>query len=288
MTSGIPVVALESVVFSHGLPFPQNLEVALELEKILLDEGVQPATTAIINGRIKAGLSKGELEFITSQDNSIHKASRRDLAGLISHEYSGGTTVAATMMIAAMVGIRIMATGGIGGVHKQGEKTLDISADLIELGRTPVAVVCGGPKAILDLTKTLEFLETHGVPVIGYQTDRLPAYYSRDSDLSVDFSVNSAKQAAHLIECQLTLPACGGLLICNPLPKEYAIPWEDVSPKVDDAVYHAEKQGIHGKALTPFLLEHLYQHHGEQLLLANLSMLRNNTRLAAMIARQFN
>ena len=266
LNSGIPVVALESTVISHGLPFPQNLETALQLEKILLDEGVQPATIAIINGRLKAGLSKQELELIASPDNTPHKASRRDLAGMISHEWSGGTTVAATMIIAAMAGIRIMATGGVGGVHKHGEQTLDISADLIELGRTPVAVVCGGPKAILDLPKTLELLETQGVPVIGYKTDTLPAFYSRESDLPVDYRVNSAEQAAHLIECQLALPGCGGLLICNPLPKADALPWEEISPKIEDAVFHAKKQGIHGKALTPFLFQHLYEHHGNQLL----------------------
>ncbi|WP_252179321.1 pseudouridine-5'-phosphate glycosidase [Endozoicomonas sp. 4G] len=288
LTSGTPVVALESVVISHGLPFPQNLEIALELEKILLDQGVQPATTAIINGRLKAGLSKKELEFIASENKSLHKASRRDLAGLISHQRSAGTTVAATVVIAAMIGIPIMTTGGIGGVHKHVEKTLDISADLIELARTPVAVVCGGPKAILDLPKTLEFLETRGVPVVGYQTDKLPAYYSHESNLSVDFRVDSPEQTAHLIECQLALPACGGLLICNPLPKADALPWEEIAPKIDDAVFHAEKQGIHGKALTPFLLQHLFQDHGEQLLQANLSMLRHNAQLAAMIARHFN
>ncbi|KEQ18588.1 pseudouridine-5'-phosphate glycosidase [Endozoicomonas numazuensis] len=288
LTSGIPVVALESSVISNGLPFPENLDIALQLEKILLDEGVQPATTAIINGRLKAGLSKHELECLASPEVTTHKASRRDLAGLICQESSGGTTVSATMMIAAMAGIQIMATGGIGGVHKHGEQTLDISADLIELGRTPVAVICAGPKAILDLPKTLEFLETHGVPVAGYKTDILPTFYSRGSDLQVDFKVNSPEQAARLIEYQLSLPDSGGLLICNPLPKEEALPWEEISPKIDDAVFHAKKQGIHGKALTPFLIQHLYQHHGEQLLKANLSILRHNTQLAAMIAREFN
>nr|WP_216638521.1 pseudouridine-5'-phosphate glycosidase [Endozoicomonas arenosclerae] len=288
LSSGIPVVALESTVISHGLPYPDNIETALQLEKILLDEGVQPATTGIINGRLKAGLSRKELELLASPEQPLHKVSRRDMAGLISQELSGGTTVAATMMIAAMADIPIMATGGIGGVHKHGEQTLDISADLTELGRTPVAVVCGGPKAILDLPKTLEYLETQGVPVIGFGTDTLPAFYSRESDLPVDFRINSAEQAARLIECQLELPNSGGLLICNPLPEEQALPWEEISPKIDDAVFHAKKQGIHGKALTPFLLQHLYQHHGDQLLKANLTLLKHNTQLAAMIARNFN
>ncbi len=284
LNSGLPVVALESSVISHGLPAPDNLDTAQELEQILRNQNVQPATIALIKGKIKVGLTEQEFELLASQNNQHRKISRRDIAGAIACHVSGGTTVAATMLIAHLAGISMMATGGIGGVHRNAEKTFDVSADLQELSRTPVAVVCSGPKAILDLPKTRECLETHGVPVIGYDTEYLPAFYHSESDLKVDFSVENAEQAAQVIHAQYSLGLSTGLLICNPIPPQYDIPMDETEPKIQEAIYHANKQGINGKALTPFLLKHLFEHHGSELLIANIALLKSNTLLAAQIA----
>lgn len=285
LATDVPVVALESTVITHGLAAPYNLEIALEQEQILHNAGVQPATTAIIDGRVKVGLTGKELEFLAADNNKLYKASRRDIAALCARGLSGGTTVAASIMIAHMAGIPLLSTGGIGGVHRHAEETFDVSADLVELGRTPVAVVCAGPKSILDLPKTMEYLETQGVPILGYKTDCLPAFFSTQSDCGVDYTVDSPEDIASILATQNALNIGSGMLICNPLDSGLALPETEVEPVIEEAIFHARKQHIRGKALTPFLLQTLHQQHGGKLLQANLEILKNNAQLAARIAQ---
>ncbi|MCG2821028.1 MAG: pseudouridine-5'-phosphate glycosidase [Candidatus Atribacteria bacterium] len=285
LEEGKPVVALESTLISHGFPYPENLEVAEEMEEIIRGYGVVPATIAVIKGKIKVGLTRGELEFMaTSKD--ILKASRRDLAVIAAKGLNGATTVAATMMVAERAGIKVFATGGIGGVHRGAEKTFDISADLQELARTPVAVVCSGAKAILDLPLTLEYLETMGVPIIGFRTDEFPAFYCRESGLKVDYVVNDEVEAAKIIRAMQDLELGGGMIIANPVPEEYALSMEYMNEMIEEAVRAAEKEGIKGKKLTPYLLNKIKELTGGKSLKANIALVKNNARVAAKIARE--
>jgi len=280
---GRPVVALESTLISHGFPYPENLKVAGEIEEIIRGCGVVPATIAVIKGKIKVGLARGELEFMaTSKD--ILKASRRDLAVIVAKGLNGATTVAATMMVAEMAGIKIFATGGIGGVHRGAEKTFDISADLQELARTPVVVVCSGAKAILDLPLTKEYLETMGVPVIGFGSEELPAFYCRESGLKVDYVVNDEVEAVKIIRAMQDLELGGGMIIANPIPEEYALSMEYMNEVIEEAVRAAEKEGVKGKKLTPYLLGRINELTGGKSLKANIELVKNNARVAAKIA----
>jgi len=283
LENGKPVVALESTLISHGFPYPENLEVAEEMEEIIRGCGVVPATIAIIKGKIKVGLTRGELEFMaTSKD--ILKVSRRDLAVIVAKGLNGATTVAATMVVAERAGIKVFATGGIGGVHRGAEKTFDISADLQELARTPVAVVCSGAKSILDLPLTKEYLETIGVPVIGFGSEELPAFYCRESGLKVDYVVNNEKEAAGMIRAMQDLGLGGGIIIANPVPEEYALSMEYMNEVIKGAVRAAEKEGIKGKNLTPYLLNKIKELTGGKSLKANIELVKDNVRVAAKIA----
>ncbi|MBU2440301.1 pseudouridine-5'-phosphate glycosidase [bacterium] len=285
LEEGKPVVALESTLISHGFPYPENLEVAEEMEEIIRGYGVVPATIAVIKGKIKVGLTRGELEFMaTSKD--ILKASRRDLAVIAAKGLNGATTVAATMMVAERAGIKVFATGGIGGVHRGAEKTFDISADLQELARTPVAVVCSGAKAILDLPLTLEYLETMGVPIIGFRTDEFPAFYCRESGLKVDYVVNDEVEAAKIIRAMQDLELGGGMIIANPVPEEYALSMEYMNEIIEKAVRAAEKEGVKGKKLTPYLLNKIKELTGGKSLKTNIELVKDNARVAAKIARE--
>jgi len=280
---GKPVVALESTLISHGFPYPENLKVAGEMEEIIRGCGVVPATIAIIKGKIKVGLTRDELEFMaTSKD--ILKASRRDLAVIAAKGLNGATTVAATMIITEKAGIKVFATGGIGGVHRGAEKTFDVSADLQELARTPVAVVCSGAKAILDLPLTKEYLETMGVPVIGFGSEELPAFYCRESGLKVDYVVNDEVEAADVIRTKWDLGLKSGIVIANPVPEEYALSMEYMNEVIEEAVRAAEKEGIKGKKLTPYLLNKIKELTGGKSLQANIELVKNNARVAAKIA----
>jgi pseudouridine-5'-phosphate glycosidase len=284
LEGGKPVVALESTLISHGFPYPENLEVAGEMEEIIRGYGVVPATIAVIGGKIKVGLTADELEFMaTSKD--IVKTSRRDLAVIVAKGLNGATTVAATMLVAERAGIKVFATGGIGGVHRGAEKTFDVSADLQELARTPVAVVCSGAKAILDLPLTKEYLETMGVPVIGFGSEELPAFYCRESGLKVDYVVNDEKEAAGIIRAMQDLGLGGGMIIANPVPEEYALSMEYMNEVIEEAVRAAEKEGIKGKKLTPYLLNKIKELTGGKSLKANIELVKNNAQVAAKIAR---
>ena len=276
-----PVVALESTVIAHGLPFPHNVETALSLEEIVREEGALPATIGIIGGVLRVGLSPEEIERLATGRN-VRKVSRRDLPLVVARQEDGATTVAATMWIAHQAGIRVFATGGIGGVHRG--QPFDVSADLPELAQTPVAVVCSGAKAILDLPLTLEWLETHGVPVLGYGTDEFPAFYSRSSGLPVDARVDTPQEAAAIFRAQRALGLPAGLLICVPVPAEAELPAEVMEAAIAGALAAAEARGLRGKALTPFLLAEVSQRTGGASLRANLALLENNARVAAQIA----
>jgi len=285
LKDGRPVVALESTLISHGFPYPENLKVAGEMEEIIRGCGVMPATIAIIEGKIKVGLARDELEFMaTSKD--ILKASRRDLAVIVAKGLNGATTVAATMVVAERAGIKVFATGGIGGVHRGAEKTFDISADLQELVRTPVAVVCSGAKSILDLPLTKEYLETMGVPIIGFGSEELPAFYCRESGIKVDYVVNNEKEAARIIRTMQVLGLGGGMVIANPIPEEYALSLEYMNEMIEEAIGSAEKEEIKGKKLTPYLLNKIKELTGGKSLKANIELVKNNARVAAKIARE--
>ena len=284
LTEGKPVVALESTIISHGMPYPQNVETALSVEKIVRDNGAVPATIAIIGGRLKVGLTPVEIDYLGRTGTAITKASRRDLAVLVAKGMDGATTVTTTMMIAAMAGIRVFATGGIGGVHRGAETTMDISADLEELANTPVLVVCAGAKAILDLKLTLEYLETHGVPVIGYGTEELPAFYSRHSGLKVDYRLDSPEQVADAFRVQQRLGLKGGMLVTNPIPEEYAMDDRIINKAIDDAIDEMNALGIHGKETTPFLLAKVKELTGGDSLDSNIRLVFNNAKLASRIA----
>ena len=287
LEQGKPVVALESTIISHGMPYPQNVETALNVEKIIREEGAVPATIAIIGGRLKAGLTPEEIEYFGKKGTAIAKASRRDLAALCAKGEDGATTVTTTMMIAHMAGIKLFATGGIGGVHRGAEKTMDISADLEELANTPVMVVCAGAKAILDLHLTLEYLETHGVPVIGYGTKELPAFYSRHSGLEVDYRMDTPEEIANLFKAQTALGLRGGILVTNPIPEGYAMDDTIINQAIDQAVQEAEEKGVHGKEITPFLLARVKELTGGDSLDSNIQLVYNNARLASRIAKAY-
>jgi pseudouridine-5'-phosphate glycosidase len=282
LADGQAVVALESTIVAHGMPYPRNLETALALEADLRAKGVVPATIAVIDGRLRVGLDAHALELLATGRN-IAKASRRDLAALVATRAHGATTVAATMAIAALAGIAIFATGGIGGVHRGAESTMDVSADLYELARTPVAVVCAGAKSILDIPKTLELLESLGVPVLGYRTEDFPAFYARTSGRKTDRRCDTAQDAAKLIAAQRSL-GLGGLLVANPIPPEYALGADAIEREIAAAVEAAAASGIAGAALTPFLLGRLNEATGGTSLAANIALVRNNVAVAGEIA----
>ncbi len=281
------VVALESTIISHGMPYPKNVETALKVEKIVRDCGAVPATIAIIDGKLKAGLSESEIETLGKMGTKVIKTSRRDLPFIVAKKETGATTVAATMMIAEMAGIRIFATGGIGGVHRGAEKSMDISADLQELAQTNVTVVCAGAKAILDLGLTLEYLETYGVPVIGFQTNEFPSFYSRKSDLELEYSADSPKEIAQLLKAQSELSMKGGMVIANPIPKAVEMEYAFINEAIEKALEEAQSQKISGKAITPFLLSRIEQITKGKSLDANIQLVYNNAKLAAEIANCF-
>jgi pseudouridylate synthase len=282
--AGRPVVALESTIITHGMPFPQNLETARAVEDAVRDAGAVPATIAVLGGRIHIGLTDEELEIL-AQSDGVMKLSRADLAACLTTGGAGATTVAATMICAHLAGIAVFATGGIGGVHRGAETSFDISADLQELAQTPVTVVAAGAKAILDLPKTLEVLETLGVPVIAYGQDDLPAFWSQTAGLRAPLRMDSAEEiaAAHVMRARLGLP--GGQLVANPIPAEHQISHADLAPLIDRALAEAAAQGIAAKAVTPFLLDRLFDLTGGATLAANIALVKNNARLAAAIAR---
>lgn len=283
LQAGRPVVALESTAITHGLPAPQNVRTALEMEAAIRDVGAQPATIAVLGGEVIVGLDRGQIEMLGSlPTGAVRKCSRRDLAIALGLGEHASTTVAATMIIAEQAGIRVFATGGIGGVHRG--QPFDISADLIELGRTPVAVVCSGPKSILDLALTREVLETQGVPVIGYGTNRMPAFYARSSGLPVDVRVDSAATAARIIEAQLSLKRPGGALICVPVPAAVALAHDQAEAAIEQADEEAMRRRLKGPALTPFLLARVAELTGGASLAANTALLTHNARVAAEIA----
>ncbi|MEZ0395625.1 MAG: pseudouridine-5'-phosphate glycosidase [Anaerolineales bacterium] len=276
-----PLVALESTVITHGLPRPQNLHLARDMERVVRENGATPATIAILNGQIRVGLSDAELERLAAETD-VHKISRRDFAAALTKKWTGGTTVAGTMFAAQRAGIRVFATGGIGGVHEV--ETLDISTDLQALADTPMIVVCAGAKAILDLPATLEYLETMAVPVIGYGTDEFPAFYSRQSGLPVSARLDSPAEVVQFAKTHWELGMKSAVLVCQPLPPEEEIPAENIAPIIEQARREAGEQGIHGQPLTPFLLARLAELTGGESLRANLALLKNNARLGAQIA----
>ena len=284
LAAGKPVVALESTIISHGMPYPQNVETALAVESIIRENGAVPATIAFIGGRLKAGCTKEEIEYLGKAGVKVTKASRRDLAVLCARGADGATTVTTTMIIAHMAGIRVFATGGIGGVHRGAETTMDISADLEELAQTPVMVVCAGAKSILDLGLTLEYLETHGVPVIGYQTEELPAFYTRKSGFKVDYRLDTPAQLAQAFHVKQELGLRGGMLVTNPIPEQYSMDADVINKAINEAVEEAKEQGIHGKATTPFLLAKIKDITGGSSLAANIQLVYNNAKLATATA----
>ncbi|MBR1455581.1 MAG: pseudouridine-5'-phosphate glycosidase [Oscillospiraceae bacterium] len=283
---GLPIVALESTIISHGMPYPKNVETALRVEQAIRDAGAIPATIAVIGGRLKAGLSPEEIEYLGKAGQRVTKASRRDLPVLVAAGADGATTVATTMLIAHMAGIQVFATGGIGGVHRGAETTMDISADLEELAQTPVMVVCAGAKSILDLGLTLEYLETKGVPVIGYGTDELPAFYTRRSGFGVDYEIDSPEDLAAVFRAQRELDYKGGMLVTNPIPEQYAMDKAVIDAAIEQALREASEQGVKGKAVTPFLLARVVELTGGDSLEANIQLVLNNARLAARTAVQ--
>ena len=286
LADGKPVVALESTIISHGMPYPKNVETALLVEKTIRENGAVPATIAIIGGRLKAGLSPEEIEYLGKAGRKVAKASRRDLAAIVARGADGATTVTTTMIIAHMAGIKVFATGGIGGVHRGAETTMDISADLEELAGTPVMVVCAGAKSILDLGLTLEYLETKDVPVIGYGTDELPAFYTRRSGFGVDYRVDSPAELAAMFKAQQELGMKGGMLVTNPIPEQYAMDKEVIDAAIDQAIAESVEKGIHGKETTPFLLARVVELTGGNSLESNIQLVLNNAVVASRTAAE--
>ncbi|MCR5684100.1 MAG: pseudouridine-5'-phosphate glycosidase [Lachnospiraceae bacterium] len=281
-----PVVALESTIISHGMPYPKNVETALNVEKIIRENGAVPATVAVIKGKLTVGISPDEIEYLGKKGTAVAKASRRDLGTLISKKDDGATTVTTTMIGASLAGIKVFATGGVGGVHRGAEVTMDISADLEELSKTPVMVVCAGCKSILDLKLTMEYLETKGVPVIGYGTDELPAFYTRKSGLKVDYRLDTPKEVADAFLAQQTLGIGGGMLVANPIPEEYSMDPDYIESIIEKAVEECNKLGIKGKETTPYLLDKIQKLTGGDSLAANIQLVYNNARLGAKIASE--
>ena len=287
LAAGKPVVALESTIISHGMPYPQNVETALQVEQIIRDNGAVPATIAVIGGRLKAGLTADEIEYFGKKGQAITKASRRDLAVLCARGMDGATTVTTTMIIAHMAGIKVFATGGIGGVHRGAETTMDISADLEELGQTPVMVVCAGAKSILDLGLTLEYLETKGVPVIGFGTEELPAFYTRQSGFGVDYRVDTPEELAKIFKASHEMGLKSGMLVTNPIPEEFAMPKSVIDAAIDQAIAECNANGIHGKETTPFLLARVAELTGGDSLASNIRLVFNNAKIAAQTAVEY-
>lgn len=286
LDAGQPVVALESTIISHGMPYPQNVATALQVEQEVRNHGAVPATIAIVNGRLKAGLSAAEIETLGKSGRDVVKVSRRDVPFIVAAGATGATTVASTMIIAAMAGIRLFATGGIGGVHRGAQQSFDVSADLQELAQTPVAVVCAGAKSILDLRLTLEYLETHGVPVVGYQTNALPAFFTRDSAFSVDYRLDSPQEIARVLHVKWAMSLKGGMVIANPIPEAYAMPRAAIDAAIEQALAEAQAQNIGGKESTPFLLARVCDITGGDSLAANIQLVLNNARLASAVGKE--
>jgi pseudouridine-5'-phosphate glycosidase len=282
-----PVVALESTIISHGMPYPQNVETALQVEEKIRANGAVPATIAVINGRMKAGLSHDEIETLGREGHRVAKVSRRDLPFVIASGKNGATTVASTMIIAKLAGISVFATGGIGGVHRGAQQTFDISADLQELAQTNVAVICAGAKSILDLGLTTEYLETHGVPLVGYGTDSLPAFFSRTSPYSVSVRLDTPQEIARAMAAKWAAGLQGGMVIANPIPEQYAMPEEKINRAIEQAVQESMEQGVSGKESTPFLLARVAELTGGDSLQANIQLVFNNAELAAKIAGHY-
>lgn len=287
LESGRPVVALESTIICHGMPYPRNLETAIRVESVVRETGATPATIAIIDGRLKVGLTGDQLEYLARDGQKVAKASRRDIPLLVARGENGATTVAATMIIAAMAGIRVMATGGIGGVHRGVEQTMDVSADLEELSRTNIAVVCAGIKSVLDIGRTLEYLETVGVPVFGYGTDTVPAFYARSSGFPVDYRMDKPDQIAAALYAKYNLGIDGAVLVTNPVPEEHAIDPVEIEHFIDEAITDMNQRGITGKETTPFLLARIAERTGGKSLNANIELVLNNARLASDIAIEY-
>ena len=281
-----PVVALESTILSHGMPFPENVEFAHKVEEVVRGQGAIPATTAIINGKLKVGLTPEELDIMCKAEN-VGKVSRRDVAIYLTTGQTGATTVATTMLIASLAGIKIFATGGIGGVHRGAQETMDISADLQELANTPVCVIGAGCKSILDIGLTLEYLETYGVPVLGYQTDDFPAFYTRKSGYGVDYNCPDAQTAAKIIKTKWDLGLQGGILIGNPIPEEYSLDFDKMEAVINQALDMAKKDHIRGKATTPYLLAHIKEITGGESFASNLQLAYNNAKVASQIAVEY-
>ncbi|MBW8184304.1 pseudouridine-5'-phosphate glycosidase [Shewanella nanhaiensis] len=287
LAAGKPVVALESTIISHGMPYPQNVETALRVEQIIRDNGAIPATIAILKGRLKVGMTPDEIEYLGKAGLDVIKTSRRDIPFIVAKQVDGATTVASTMILAAMAGIKVFATGGIGGVHRGAEQTFDISADLQELANTNVAVVCAGAKSILDIGLTLEYLETQGVPVIGHQTDTLPAFYTRESDFGVDYRLDTPEQIADVLKAKWAMGLKGGVVVANPIPEAHQLDRAMIDEVILDALAQMDDQGISGKASTPFLLAKVAEKTKGSSLKANIELVFNNAKLAAEIAVEY-
>ena len=284
LKTGKPVVALESTIISHGMPYPQNVETAYACERVCRENGAVPATCAIIGGKLCAGLTAEEIDYLGREGTKVTKASRRDLPLLIAKGMDGATTVAATMIVAHMAGIKVFATGGIGGVHRNGQDTMDVSADLDELGKTPMCVVCAGAKAILDLPRTMEYLETKGVPVIGFGTDELPAFYTAKSGIPLTWRADDPKEVADAIHAAEDMGFEGGMLVTVPIPEEWSMDADYINKAIDEALVDADRQGIVGKDTTPFLLAKIKEITGGSSLASNIQLVFNNVKTAARIA----
>ena len=284
----LPIVALESTIISHGMPYPENVKTALECEKIVRENGSVPATIAILNGKLKIGLSNEEIDFLGKQGHKIVKTSRRDIAYNVTNKIDSATTVSATMYIASLAGIKVFATGGVGGVHRGAETTFDISADLEELAETPVLVVCAGAKSILDLGLTLEYLETKGVPVVGYKTSILPAFYSRESDYKVNFRIDTPEEIANVFKTQLNLDLRGGMLVANPISEEYSMDKDIIDKAINDAMIEMNNRGIKGKETTPYLLAKIADITKGDSLKSNIQLVYSNCKLASEISLSLN
>lgn len=283
LEQGKPVVALESTIISHGMPYPKNVETALNVEKIIRDNGAVPATIAILSGKLKVGLTEEEIEYLGKAPKVI-KASRRDIPYIVSKKLDGATTVASTMIVASLAGIKVFATGGIGGVHRGATETFDISADLEELANTNVAVVCAGAKSILDIGLTLEYLETHGVPVVGYQTEEMPAFYTRKSGYKVDYKLDTPEEIAKMLKAKWDLGLKGGMVVANPIEEQYQMDYDIITDAINKAVKQADENGIKGKDTTPFLLAKVKEITGGDSLESNIMLVYNNASLGAKIA----
>ena len=287
LAAGKPVVALESTIISHGMPYPQNVETALKVENEVREHGATPATIAIIEGRLKVGLNEQQITYLGKTGKAVTKTSRRDIPFIVAQGMDGATTVASTMIIAAMAGIKVFATGGIGGVHRGAETTMDVSADLQELADTPMAVVCAGAKSILDIGLTLEYLETHGVPVVGYQTKTMPAFYTRNSPFSVDYQLDNPTVIAKALHAKWQLGLAGGVVVANPIPQEHELDQAMIDGVIEKALQEMDAQGVSGKESTPFLLSRVAEVTEGKSLAANIQLVLNNARLAASIASEY-